>query len=435
MQHKLGSLLMAILLISLSQSTTLAQIYQVNSPYSRIGIGTKLPGVYTSSRAMGGISVAYRPLTKLNYANPASYSALSLTTFETAINAEGLWLQDNSTAPAQTSGSSSLAYLGLGFPVTKYWGSSFGILPYSRLNYDIQVNTQKEDIGLVEQFFVGEGQLYQFYWGNGFKYKRFSAGFNLGYLFGTYRQQSRLFFPILDDSSDFGNNGYTLGTQRNEEFSVGGFQFNLGLQYRHSINDNLQLIGGITGDLPLSVGAERILKWEKLNANSTNTNVLDTILSINQEKNNLQLPPSLGAGITLQKGADWLVGLDLKWEGWDSFEKFGRADSSLVSSIRIGAGIEFAPDANSYGKFWKRTRYRFGGYYNTGHIQIGNQNISEFAVTAGLGLPMRRISSLNISLEAGQRGSITDNLLRETFFQATFGISLNDKWFQQRKYD
>ena len=131
----------------------------------------------------------------------------------------------------------------------------------------------------------------------------------------------------------------------------------------------------------------------------------------------------------------WLVGLDLKWEAWDAFEKFGSVDSSLVSSLRIGAGIQFAPDANSYGKFWKRAQYRFGGYYNTGHIKIGNQRISEFAFTAGLGLPLRRISSLNIALEVGQRGSVNNNLIRETFLEATFGITLNDKWFQQRKYD
>ncbi len=435
MQQKLGSLLVAILLVSLSHSIALAQIYQVNSPYSRIGIGSKLPSYYTSSRSLGGLSAAYRPISKLNYSNPASYSALALTTFETAINAQGLWLQDNSTNPPQSSGSSSLSYLALGFPINKFWGTNIGLQPYSRLNYDIQINTNTPNIGLVEQFFIGEGQLYQFYWGNGFRYKRFSAGFNIGYLFGTYQQQSRLFFPIVENSTDFGNVGYTLGSQRNEEFSVGGFVGNLGLQYRQPIGEQLLLIGGITGDIPVEVAADRILKWEKISASSENVSVLDTILSINQEKNKIKLPPSLGAGLTLQKGIDWLVGIDLKWEAWDSFEKFGNIDSSLVSSFRIGAGVQLVPDASSYGKFWKRTQYRFGGYYNTGHIQIGDQRISEFAVTAGLGLPLRRISSLNIALEVGQRGSVTNNLIRETFLEATFGITLNDKWFQQRKYD
>src|SRR6185369_7607704 len=57
-----------------------------SSPYSRYGIGDLQFSGFTKNIGMGGISHGYNPAYNMNISNPASYSSLVLTTFETAVN-------------------------------------------------------------------------------------------------------------------------------------------------------------------------------------------------------------------------------------------------------------------------------------------------------------------------------------------------------------
>jgi len=45
------------------------------------------------------------------------------------------------------------------------------------------------------------------------------------------------------------------------------------------------------------------------------------------------------------------------------------------------------------------------------------------------------IAELNLSLDAGQRGTLNNGLLRETYYRVYMGITLSDLWFIKRKYD
>ena len=148
------------------------------------------------------------------------------------------------------------------------------------------------------------------------------------------------------------------------------------------------------------------------------------------------LPTQLSGGVMLRNGVDWQIGTDITYYKWEDFRNFGQADTSLIHAIKLSFGAAFTPDARSLTKFWRNTDYRIGFYYHTGNIQIAEQKLSEFAVTFGAALPLRRSTSrLNLSFEIGQRGSTTNNLIKETFFTSTIGVSLNDRWFIKRKYD
>ena len=99
-------------------------------------------------------------------------------------------------------------------------------------------------------------------------------------------------------------------------------------------------------------------------------------------------------------------------------------------------GFEVTPDYRAITKFWQSTRYRGGFRYSTGNIIIGDTKLPEWAASFGLGLPIRKVNSrINIGLEVGQRGTLKNNLIRETFVTATFGFTLNDRWFIKPKYD
>ena len=101
---------------------------RISSPYSRYGIGDLQNDKYQRNLAIGGISFGYRNSNSINYTNPASYTAFDTTSFvfETGINSR--FIQISSSSVSQKSNYTSLGYIVLGFPVTKWWGASVGLL-------------------------------------------------------------------------------------------------------------------------------------------------------------------------------------------------------------------------------------------------------------------------------------------------------------------
>ncbi|WP_313791273.1 hypothetical protein [Lacinutrix neustonica] len=44
-------------------------------------------------------------------------------------------------------------------------------------------------------------------------------------------------------------------------------------------------------------------------------------------------------------------------------------------------------------------------------------------------------SNANIGFEIGQRGTTNANLIQENFIKVQLSLSLNDRWFDKRKYN
>ncbi|HQI46461.1 MAG TPA: hypothetical protein PLC59_10425, partial [Bacteroidales bacterium] len=110
---------------------------RISSPYSRYGLGDLQNAKYIGNLAMGGIGIAFRQPSSVNYSNPASYTVFDTNAFvlETGINSQTVKLSTNNQN--QRSNYTSLSHLAFGFPVTKWWGSSIGLLPYSHVGYKI----------------------------------------------------------------------------------------------------------------------------------------------------------------------------------------------------------------------------------------------------------------------------------------------------------
>jgi hypothetical protein len=78
---------------------------------------------------------------------------------------------------------------------------------------------------------------------------------------------------------------------------------------------------------------------------------------------------------------------------------------------------------------------QFGAYYNSGYLYVHNKQISDFGVTIGTAGNIRSLL-YNVSLEVGQRGTRSADLIRENYFQLTLGLSYRDFLFSKgRKYD
>ncbi|QQS30319.1 MAG: outer membrane protein transport protein [Sphingobacteriales bacterium] len=402
-----------------------AQINQVNSPYSIAGTGDIHPTQFAFNRAMGGVSTALRTPLNINYGNPASYSSLQLTTYEIALQGSALWL--NTATEQHRTATGNLSYLAFAFPLKKYWGASFGILPYSYFHYDISVNKSQEGIDTLQYRFLGNGQLYQVYFGNGFKYKSVSAGLNLGYVFGTQSRQLRQTFPSEEN---------VFNNVRTQDIFPRGFIWNLGLQYDLKLSKKLNLIFGASGNAGTKLNSTQNTRWERAQIEDDNVSVIDTLFITNDQKGKISLPAKISTGVSLQSTDQWIVSADVSWENWEQFRFYEQSDTSLTNSLKFSTGATIVPDSRSSGSFFKNSSYSAGGYFGTGRLTMHDTRLTEWGITFGMGMPLKRVRSrLNLSVELGQRGTIQNALIRETSLLATFGFTLNDKWFIKRRYD
>ena len=117
------------------------------------------------------------------------------------------------------------------------------------------------------------------------------------------------------------------------------------------------------------------------------------------------------------------------------------------ASNRISFGGYFTPKATSISSYWDRVTYRAGmRYENTGLLLDGSgtgasfSKVNDFGMSFGLGLPLgRKLSNINLGFEFGKKGTTSNNLIQENYFNLRIGLSLNavgrQAWFQKRRID
>ena len=73
-------------------------------------------------------------------------------------------------------------------------------------------------------------------------------------------------------------------------------------------------------------------------------------------------------------------------------------------------------------------------YEKTGLI-VNSTSINDAALTFGMGLPISgSLSNLNLGLEYGKKGTTSNNLVQENYFNLNLSFTLNDKWFVKSKF-
>lgn len=405
-----------------------------NLPYSRYGLGTLFDPEFANLRGWGGLSAAYHNPFNINFCNPASYSDIKLATFDAA--AFGTVLKLRSPDTSVVFGDGSVANLVLGFPVIKNKaGISFGISPFSRVNYSIsQENDSSAEFGRSFNLFQGQGGIYRFYGGAGYKFKQLSIGMNVSYLFGTINYTDILAFPDTFNA---------YNTRRQELRRLGDFLFDGGVQYRFVLDkEKFYLLDlGLTGSLETNINANRDLLYDRFtytdaNGSLTNTiNPQDTIYSIIDEKGYITLPGTFAAGAIFSKQYRYSVGVNFKYTLWSQYQSFGEADQTS-DTWKLSVGSEVIPDYKSYQQYWKIISYRLGFSYGQNYVELNDKELKQFAVTLGAGFPLRRsFSQISLAGEWIHVGSLKENPVTASYFRLTAGFTLNDKWFQKRKFD
>lgn len=414
-------------------SLTIAAQRTSSSPYSYFGIGDEFSNRTVEQNAMGGIGVAFGHYKYLNFTNPAAYAFIRYTTYSLGALNNDLTIKTNSTN--QSSTSTNLSYVALAFPLGKKAAFSLGMQPLSSVGYSL-TNSISDTSGNLTQItlFEGNGGVNRIYGALGAKlFKKLAFGVEADFSFG------RLENSILNQRADV-----SLGTKYTEESNVRGGSVKFGLLYEQEIKNGLILTAGASVKLAseLSVKGEDNLYSVAITSTESPRDTLST--SLIDGRFNLPLKSTFGLG--LGKTDKWFVSFE--YENQDAFSTTGLLANTTGayrydSSSRISIGGYYLPKINSISSYWDRITYRAGvRFENTGLLIDGtgaNNNFSDikdFGISFGLGLPLKRLSTVNLGFEFGKRGTIENNLVEENYFNLRLSLSLTDvNWFVKRKID
>jgi hypothetical protein len=412
------NILIACLFLSL---VTFAQ-QGTSSPYSFYGIGEVRFKGAIENRSMAGLSIAPDSI-HINLQNPAAFSDLKLTSFSVG----GTYASTNQKTNSQsaTTKRTALDYLAVGLPLGKL-GIGFGLIPFSSVGYKIQ-NFYEDNIQIKNRY-SGEGGLNKVFLGLGYKIiPNLSIGADVHYNFGKIETSNAQF--IKDVSS---------GTRELNVADLSGVNFNFGVMYQAKITKKLNLYTSV------SFSPENLLKsqnYQEIATVSYNslydlTQIGDPIKS--SEPVDLKFNKKVSFGTGIGESKKWLIGAEITLQDENSLKNSYNTNSSVTFGkyTKYTLGGFFIPNYKSFTNYAKRITYRGGVKYEETGLIIDSESINDMGLTLGFGIPLRgTFSNINIGFEFGKKGTRVANLIQENYANISVGFSLNDKWFEKRKFN
>lgn len=298
------------------------------------------------------------------------------------------------------------------------------------------------------------------------RWQEFNVGVNVSYLFGNIENSGRSIVP----SSYMGFNTRTFTTKR-----VNDIYLDYGAQYAFTIykvkkknyiydtlvyhnpdslyytnkrlnplkphtyrelNEKVKILVGANFAAQSNLNAKiDSLSYSYFTNNAGYEIGKDTVVNTQGVKGKISLPLSFGFGLGFKKGDRWLVAADFAMQNWSSYQAFNQT-RELKNSMRVSLGAQWIPDSKAISTYYKRMYYRLGARYYQTAIEIKNTRLTEYAAVVGVGFPVARNTSMvNLALEFGTRGTLTNGLIKENFMKATIGFTINDRWFIKPKFD
>lgn len=403
-------LVAAILLIG----TGAAYAQKEMSPYSKYGYGLLNDNVSGSQRAMGGVGYAMNNGRQINVMNPASYAMCDSLTFlwDIGLSLNNLWAKEDGTNSYSFGG--GLDYITMQFPISKKIGASIGLVPYSSVGYAFgstltSGSEAREGLGGINQLYVGAA--YQIV-------KGLSVGFNASYNFGTMVNDT---YVYTDDSS-------TSLFERVIQVRDWGIQ--LGAQYALDINPRNRLTLGVTYTPSKSFHGHT---WGAYYDTTSDTDV-DTV-GYSSLGGNATSPHSIGVGLNYTFDNSLTLEADVTYQNWSKakFKNIELFEENVFNDRwKAAFGIQYIPKLR--GNYLQRINYRVGANYTRDYITIRGNEVREYGVAFGLGLPSNFTKTMiNLSFEYKRRTSSPVNYITEDYFNITIGVNFNEMWFWKSK--
>ncbi|MCG2419263.1 hypothetical protein K8089_09530 [Aequorivita sp. F47161] len=388
------------------------------SPYSYYGIGTlKFRGT-VESRSMGGLGI-FSDSIHVNLQNPASYAGLRLVNFSVG-GSHKVSAQQNETNSQNTS-TTTLDYISMGIPMGKF-GMGFGLIPYTSVGYNFY-----SDLTDGRTEYTGSGGLNRAYLSLGYQLTpEISLGVDTNYNFGK-----------IENTATTQKNDVELGTRSFNRSDILGFSFNFGAMYKKMITETLELTGSVTYTPGTNFTSENYRRIATVSITPVGIFTEDEReISVADTKFTFPSQFSIGAGIGKPK--HWALGVEYTNQKTSNFtnRSFDIENVTYQDASKFRLGGYYIPNYNSFGNYFQRVVYRAGARFEQTGLNVNGQDINEFGISFGVGLPVGRLfSNVNLGFEIGKRGTKDFGLIQESFFNTFLSFSLNDRWFEKRLYD
>lgn len=410
------------------------------SPYSFYGIGSlKFKGT-VENRSMGGLSI-FTDSIHVNFRNPSGYAGNNLKLWNNenrpvkfTVGGSSSHLNLKTEEDSQTANATTFDYMALAVPMGKF-GLGFGLVPYTSVGYKLESSNAD---GSLDQRFRGQGGLNKAFVGLGYQITpKLGIGVDASYNFGNI-QNSALQFRYQDGTP------LQYHSRENNRSNLSGINLNFGMNYKTMITNKLQLTTALTYMPKSNINSDNeryfsTVVVDPFSGQEATINTVEADLAAqNLKTTDLTLPSQIAFGAGIGVPQKWFVGGEYTFQKTSEFDNpiFTIGNAEFVDASSIAVGGFYIPDFKSFSNYWKRIVYRAGVRFENTGLEINNETINEFGISFGVGLPVGNIfSNANIGFEFGKKGTTKANLIQENFMNLQISLSLNDQWFNKRKYN
>jgi hypothetical protein len=408
-----------LLLIILTFSVILTQdlFSQGGSNYSIIGIGDLNYGGNASYTAMAGTQIAFPTKYSINSRNPAMWGFVTNTRLQAGYKFNQNIVSGNENTLWHNNGTLS-GFSGI-FAIDSSYGisASFGIVPYSGINYLTSTQSSIDEIGLKLDgltTYQGSGGISQAYAGAATKITDWlGVGASLFTSFGVVESKRTTQF-----SSDFYSFTYT--TTKSDYISGWGLKSGL------FANPVKNLLIGLSLESQNGLSAASELNYKSVTIKDT-TIKYDTDISI---------PALIGIGASYSTG-NFILGADFSMQDFSNFDYNKSANTEFTNSYMFSFGVNRVGNPSLNAPFADRVSYKFGAGYNQLYYKVLGNQLVEYIGSVGMQMPFSGSMIVDLSFTVGYRTSSDSRLVSEYFGRLGFDLSIGETWFVpfRREYD
>ena len=404
------------------------------TPYSIYGVGDLAQPGTAWNKTMGGVGVAVRNNRYLNLLNPAAVTARDSLAFMTDFSLYSdnkVFQQGNIKSASNTFNINDLA---MSFPLWKGTAMMVGIQPFSDTGFGYSFNYTDPDLigrtGNITYSANGNGSIYKGFVAAGARIgKRLSVGAQWNYYFGKIE---KTYYTTFNDASyNSIRNGSVV--------RLTGSNFKFGVQYEQPLGTALVLGIGATYTTAANLGGTA-----ENSRFSAGTAASDTLYFKSDRlgaDSKVQLAGEIGVGLSLKDNGRWMFAADYTRSDWTAcgldgnraFTASKSFSSTVAEAYRVG--FELIPNRNDIRYYLNHVAYRAGAYHKKEYYLLDGNRVTSTGITLGVTLPIvNNYNGLTLGVDFGQRGAVSDKMVRERYINFSIGFNLFDIWFRKVQY-
>jgi hypothetical protein len=411
MKNKIASIGLFLFITTASFSQSIS-----SSPYSLYGLGSLYDSDFGSIPGIGSSGIALPTNRFINNLNPASLGFMYQNHFLFDVGGKSIVTTYKNNSKTENRNNVQFSHIAFAFPVSPKSAFSLALKPYSSTTFKIAnlalpIQDSQENYTLNA---TGTGGLNDFDISYGYRVgKRLALGISTAVLFGN-----------TTDERD-----YTIAnsvTNIYKKTNYNGVRASLGAQFK--VDSTFTL--GMNLKAPTKINATKVQSVATVN--NSGTAVIESELE--SDTDDYYMPLELGFGLSKVFKNNVNLTLDYGKSFWNSTnqsEWYGK----FVNQDKFALGFSYSKPKNirSYGD---RIKYSTGLNYDTGYLEVDSKRINSMSFSLGVSLPIdNTFSALNITYSYGQKGRISDGLIKENYHKLSLNLSLDGIWFVKRKFE